>query len=266
MQKHINRVIIGVVVFLLAGCVTVNDVQRATDLIRTDNELTRLLVEVRPDDKAGASAYLIGLGNDAREEADALKGVQGHEADAIAYYRIASTAYWKSGKPEVANELFQTANNGTDLCTELGEKAPDRDCLFLRLVIPFAGLESLAGEKGLSGMMDGVDFGDGEATAAEISAMKDIHGSLSQAKTMVGKILIIGRDDRLLTHPSMQDYYCRNVRLAKDYYNPTVSVFVTKVREYGDNVGDVELDLEVTVEEARALKVKGGVPGFCPEE
>ena len=266
MQKNIKRVIAVVVVFLLAGCATVNDVRRATDLIRTDNELTRLLVEVRPGDKTGASTYLIGLANDAREEADALGSVQGNEADAIAYYRIASTAYWKSGQPEVANELFRTANSGTDLCTELGENAPDRDCLFLRLVIPFAGLESFAGEKGLSGLMNRVDFSEGEATADEIAAMKVVHGSLSQAKTLVDKILIIGRDDRLLSHPSMQDYYCRNAGLANDYFNPTVSVFVTKVREYKDNVGDPRLDLGVAVEEARGLKVKEGVPGFCPEE
>ena len=98
MKKHMNRAIIGIIVFLLAGCVSVQDVRRATNLIRTDNELTRLLVEVRPDDQAGAEAYLIGLASDAEQEADALVAAQGNQADAIAYYRIASTAYWKSGR------------------------------------------------------------------------------------------------------------------------------------------------------------------------
>ena len=45
MKSLRKRLMIGAVVFLLAGCATVNDVQRASDLIRTDNELTRLLVE-----------------------------------------------------------------------------------------------------------------------------------------------------------------------------------------------------------------------------
>jgi len=264
MQKHMYRLIIGIIVFLLAGCVSVQDVRRATDLIRTDNELTRLLVEVRPDDQVGAAAYLIGLASDAEQEADAVVAAQGNKADAIAFYRIASTAYWKSGQAEVVNDLFQTAEKGSALCTEMGEDAPDRDCLFLRLVIPFAGLESVA-ENDLSGMLDWVDFNDGNATDDEKETMKDIYGWLKLAKVPTQKILAIGQDDRLLSHATMRDYYCNNAQSAKDYYDPTVSVFVTKVREYSDNFGDPQPALDVTLQEARALKLNEAVPAFCSE-
>ena len=254
MKKNIYWAIGGVMVFLLAGCVSVQDVRRATDLIRTDNELTRLLVEVRPGDQAGAAAYLIGLAGDAEQEADALVAAQGNQADAIAFYRIASTAYWKSGSAEVVNDLFQTAEKGAALCTALGENAPDRDCLFLRLVIPFAGLESVAAND-LSGMLEWVDFNDGNATDDEKETMKDIYGWLKLAKVPTRKILTIGRDDRLLTHTSMRNYYCSNAKAAKDYYDPTVSVFVTKIGEYSRNFGEPKPALDVTLQEAR----------FCPE-
>jgi hypothetical protein len=264
MKKHMNQAIIGIIVFLLAGCVSVQDVRRATDLIRTDNELTRLLVEVRPDDQAGAEAYLIGLASDSEQEADALVAAQGNQADAIAYYRIASTAYWKSGSSEVVNDLFQTAEKGSALCTQMGDNAPDRDCLFLRLVIPFAGLESVADED-LSGLLEQVDFNDGTATDDEKEAMKETCGWLKLARIPTQKILAVGRDDRLLSHTSMRDYYCSNAESAKDYYDPTVSVFVTKVKEYSENFGDSKPALDVTLQEARGLKLNEGVPDFCSE-
>ena len=84
MQKSTNLFINGFIVLLLVCCATVEDVQRATDLIRTDNELTRLLVEIRPGDQIAAATYLTGLANHAEAEADALKGNQARISDAIA--------------------------------------------------------------------------------------------------------------------------------------------------------------------------------------
>lgn len=264
MQKFTTRFVISVIVFLLTGCATVKDVQRSTDLIRTDNELTRLLVEVRPNDQMAAETDLTFLANHAKGEADALKGIQGGIPDAIAYYRIASTAYWRSGNPKVVNNLFEAANNGSDLCARLGENAPDRDCLFLNLVIPFAGLESNANGKGLSGLLGGVDFNDGNATPDEIDIMGEIRNSLNQAKPLVEKIFAVGADDRLLSHPGMREYYCDNAKKAFGYYNSTAGVFVTKVREFQDKLTDNTSQLGITIEEARELrKLKKGVPSFC---
>ena len=264
MQKLTTRLVIGVVVFLLAGCATVKDIQRSTDLIRSDNELTRLLVEVRPSDQAAAATYLTGLAKHAVEEADALKDIQGKEPDAIAYYRIAATASWRSGNPKVVNNLFEVSNNGIELCTKLGDNAPDRDCLFLRLVIPFAGLESNANGKGLSGLLESVEFNDGEGTPGEIETMGEIRGSLNQARPLVEKILVIGKDDRLLSHPGMREYYCDNAKKAKGYYDSTAAVFVTKVKEFHQNFTDNTSSLGMTIDEARKIrKLKEDVPEFC---
>jgi hypothetical protein len=264
MQKFMARFTIGVILFLLVGCATVEDVQRSTDLIRTDNELARILVDVRPNDQIAAETDLTFLANHAKGEADALRGIQGRIPDAIAYYRIASTAYWRSGNPEVVNTLFEVSNNGTDLCAELGDNAPDRDCLFLRLVIPFAGLESNANGKGLSGLLDSVNFNDQEGTSEEIETMGEIRGSLNQAKPLVEKILVIGKNDRLLSHRGMRKYYCDNAKKAKGYYDSTAGVFVTKVREFHANYTDNTPPLGITIDEAREIrKLKEDVPEFC---
>ena len=264
MQKFTIRFMAGVMALFLAGCVTLQDVQRATDLIRTDNELTRLLVEVRPNDQTAAATYLTGLANHAKSAADGLKGKQGKESDAIAYYRIASTAYWRSGSPKAVNDLFASANSGTELCLQLGSQAPDRDCLFLRLVIPFAGLESNANKNGLSGILDGLDFNDGTATAVDIDKMRTIRDALVQAKPLVQKILAIGQDDRLISHESMRQYYCSNAKAALGYFDAAAGVFVTKVGEFRDNFPDRAGSLGVTREEALGIKkIEQGVPAFC---
>jgi hypothetical protein len=264
MKKLRNPIIITAMVVLLAACASVQDVRRATDLIRADNELTRLLVEVRPGDQAGATAYLIGLASESAQQGDTLAAAQGNQADAIAFYRIAATAYWKSCSSETAASLFQTAEKGTALCTGMGTQAPDRDCLFLRLVIPFAGLEAVAGEE-LEMMMDEVDFNDGTATDLEKEMMEETYSRLKLARTPAQKILAVGSDDRLLSHASMRDYYCRNAKMAKEYYDSTLAVFIAKVREYGDNFGDSQPALGVDLTEARALKLAEKVPAFCSE-
>ena len=105
MQKFMNLFINVFFFLLLVSCATVEDVQRATDLIRTDNELTRLLDEVRPGDQTGVATDLIALATHAKGEADSLKSERGRVLDAIAYYRIAATAYWRSGRSEVVNDL-----------------------------------------------------------------------------------------------------------------------------------------------------------------
>jgi hypothetical protein len=262
MEKFKNRLMIGIIIFLLAGCATVKDVQRASDLIRTDNELTRLLVEVRPSDQAGASIYLIGLATHAKSKADALKEDQRKITDAIAYYRIAATAYWRSGRTEVVNVLFEVTNNGTKLCADLGKNAPDRDCLFLQLVIPFAGLESNA--KDVSKLLNEVDFNDRDAKPEEITTMRKISESLIQVKSLIQKILEVGKDNRLLSPSGMREYYCENARNAFRYYDSNTARFVTKVRDFYGNFTDNHPDLGITIEEARGIReLKVGVPGFC---
>ena len=73
MKKFTIRFIIGISVFLLVGCATAEDVRRASDLIRTDNELARILEEVRPVDQITSEMDLINLANHAKAEADFAK-------------------------------------------------------------------------------------------------------------------------------------------------------------------------------------------------
>jgi hypothetical protein len=256
---------IGVTLSILAGCATVKDVQRATDLIRTDNELTRLLVEVRPHDPAGAATYLNALAAQAKDEADALRNSSDSVPDAIAYYRIASTAYWRSGREDIANNLFEVTENGTKLCTALGDKAPDRDCMFLQLVIPFAGLESIASNENLATLLDKVYFGDKDASKEDIENMMKVYRSLVKVRPLVQKILSVTTDNRYLSHSGMRDYYCGNAQKAVDYYDGIVGAFRSKVRVLSDGIPAHRGDLDITDTEIEALKLSKGVPDFCPK-
>jgi len=264
MEKLASRLVIGVILFLLTACATVKDVQRASDLIRTDNELTRLIVEVRPSDPTAAAIYLSAVAAHAKSEATALKGHQDKILDAIAYYRIAATAYWRSGRTEVVNDLFEVTDNGTKLCSDLGQNAPDRDCLFLQLVIPFAGLESLLNQTGLPNLFKSINFNDGIASSSEIDTMRRIHQTLIQTKPLIQTILAVGEDNRFLSHPGMREYYCRNATNAVASYDSCAGTFAGTVRVFHDKFPDHKPPLGITIDEAREIRnLKGGVPDFC---
>jgi len=258
MKKHLVTFVFGVGVLILSGCATVKDVQQATDLIRTDNELTRLLVEVRPKDQEGSATYLVGIATHAQTEAESLEGLKGKEADAIAYYRIAATAYWKSGAPEVVDDLFEATLRGMNLCAELKEAGPDRDCMFLQLVIPFAGLESLANGVNLKDTLGNIDFYDNKDTENEIETMRNAFGDLEKARELIKKIYQFETDDRLKKHASMRDYYCSNVEKARTYHIGHTGELIGKVKDYDQSPALQDTSpLGITIEQARALNTIG---------
>lgn len=265
MKKSKIRFVIPLLVALLAGCATAKDVQQATDLIRTDNELTRLLVEVRPDDLERSAIYLNGLANHAKTEADRLAGEPGKESDAIAYYRIAATAFWRAGMSEDVNALFEVAEKGGNLCAGLENRAPDRDCLFLRLVIPFAGLEAKAKEQDPSDLLETVNFNDGSASPVEIETMQQISTLLNEFKPLVIKIFDAGSDERFKSHAGMRTYYCNNAKKADEFYSPRALEFGTKVREFDQNLSGSAPPLGITVDSADSLIIPDSqYPSFCP--
>ena len=266
MTDFIPRLMIGIVFYSLAACATVEDVTQASDLIATDNELTRLLAELRPDDQAGASSELAGLAATAQYQADALRDTPA-KADAIAYYRIAATAYWRSGNPDVTTDLFASTNAGNQLCTELGSEAPERDCLYLQLIIPFAGVETKAASDGVAELLDSVDFNDGDASSGDIENMNAVRDSLAATKPALEKILAMGSDESLQNHQSMQTYYCDNTqKMVNDYFVPNASLLATKVREF-KNVPEPRQDLGFSLDDARKLKkLSPSMPAFCLTE
>ncbi len=263
MHKFLSKLVLGFIVISMFGCATVRDVQRGTDIMRTDNELARILKGERVDPKISESAELTQIGDHAKKEGDALKKTPNKALDALAYYRIAATAYWKSKNPDVTNHLFATVNSGIETCNTMGGKAPDRDCLFLQLVIPFAGLESFTNEKQISTLLGSVNFSDGTATTDEIETMDTAAGFLQQVKTQVESILAIGADERLLSHPGMTGYYCGNANDAKDFFDTRAARYTTKVSLFEKSFPNNK-SLKMNLEQVQALrKLDYDLPESC---
>jgi hypothetical protein len=264
MQKLLGKLILGVVVISMVACATVKDVQRGTDIIRTDNELARMLDQKQLDPNLSWSAEMTQIGDHAKEEGDALKETPGKAFDALAYYRIAATAYWKSSNPDVTNHLFAAVNSGIETCNAMGANAPDRDCLFLQLIIPFAGLESFANEKQISILLDNVVFSDGTAMAVEIETMNEVADFLQQVKPQVESILAIGKDERLLSHHGMNAYYCDNARKVMDFFDTRAARYTTKVSQFEESFPSHDPPLDMSLEQAQSLrKLENILPELC---
>ena len=250
----------------MVGCVTIRDIQRGTDIIRTDNELARILNEKQLDKEIPRSTELIQIGDHARKEGDALKNMSGQALDALAYYRIAATAYWKSNEPEVTDRLFAVYDHGIEICNVMGANAPDRDCLFLELVIPLSGFESFIKEKQISALLDKVRFSDGTATEEEIGTMNKAGALLNEVKPRVESILAIARDERLLTHPGMHEYYCDNAKKAMNVFRGRTGTFESKVFQFESMFPDHDPPLEMSLEQVQTLsRLENELPESCVE-
>ena len=264
MQKFLSKLVLGFIVISMLGCATVRDVQRGTDIIRTDNELARILNEKQLDPKISWSAELTQIGDHAKKEGDALKEVSNKALDALAYYRIAATAYWKSNNADFTNHLFSTVNSGIEICNTMGGNAPDRDCLFLQLVIPFASLESFANEKQITTLLDNVVFSDVTATAGEIETMNKVAGFLHQVKPQVESILAIGKDERLLSHHGMNAYYCGNAKKVMNFFDTRAAKYTTKVSQFEESFPNHDPSLKMSLKQVQSLrKLENELPASC---
>lgn len=264
MQKVLNKLFLSLIVVAAIGCATVEDVQRGSDIIQIDNELIRILENKQDDPQTTVGAELTQIGDHAKKKGDTLKNVSDKASDALAYYRIAATAYWKSNNPDVTNRLFAVCDSGIEVCNAMGANAPDRDCSFLQLVIEFAGLESFANEKHISALLDEVVFSDGNATAEEIKTMNDVGIFLNQVKPRVESILAIGRDEHLFSHPGMHEYYCDNAKAAKDFFDGRTGTYKSKVFQFENSFPGHDPALEMSLEQAERLgKLENELPRGC---
>lgn len=196
------------------GCATVNDVRQASQLIHTDNQLAALLAARSDKHHVVAQAELVSLGEDARKQAETLELDPSAKREAIAYYRIAATAFWQSGSSEAVDRMFGTVANGRALCESMpATKVPDRDYLFLKLLLPLAAFEASArADAGQADALEQVDFTDQENTASELETLKAVFRYLQAQKRLIREVDSL-RDDRSLAgHTGMQAYYEENSR------------------------------------------------------
>jgi hypothetical protein len=136
----------------------------------------------------------------------------------------------------------------------------------LRLVIPFAGLESFADEKQISALLDSVVFSDGTATAIEIESMNKAAGFLLQLKPQVESILAIGQDERLLSHPGMRKYYCDNARAAKNFFDSRTGTYKSKVFQFENSFPNHDTPLEMSLQKVEKWgKLEHGLPESCTQ-
>ena len=197
-------------------------------------------------------------------DASATAKKYGGSADAIAFYRIAATAYWRSGDSTVIEKLFAVTNSGQEACKALGDKAPDRDCLFLKFVIPFAGLESASKERSYDEELANINFFDRVNTDKEIKVLEDSGQYLGKIKAPVESILKFGSDPVLTTHTEMRVYYCDNAEKALTHYNNIAANLSSKTKSNYARQSDLVGSPKISTATAEGLtKLDNKIPEFC---
>ena len=210
MRKLKHWLLAVAIPLFLVGCVTVEDLQSANRLIHADDQL-QTLVQAQPEDiNQAVSVELIALGNDAMKQAKLLAGNEATQREAVSYYRIAATAFWQSRSDSAASQLFEARDDGLALCEDLKPNAPDRDRLFLKLIIPYAVLETSMhdADKALDIVQGEIESND--LTSKSVDALEDAYGNLKTAKSAIKEIESLEQDPALKEHEEFNAYYQYN--------------------------------------------------------
>lgn len=219
---------------ILSACVTTTEFKQANDLIRSDNTLMYLLNNGSPEPDQKSELFF--LATHAKQQGDSLKSSD--KPTSIAYYRIATSAYWKSGESIEAPDAFiDAAESGNDLCNDIESNAnsfsPDRDCFFLALVVPYAVVEALLNNTVLSQLLE-LD----PITAANASEATDIlsksYSILAKSHAAVNEVIAAGstKSDLLLGSSSLNQYYCGGSKEAFSDHRSLARKLERHVSEY----------------------------------
>lgn len=257
--------VVCLAVTMIMGCASLKDVQRAGELIRTDNELESLLRDKAPL-SAEKTEQILVLGHFAKKEADMLatENQEPKIRDAISYYRIAATAFWKSQSKDISSDLLNSVDGGLDLCRKLGDRAPDRDEMYLHLVTHYAIYDEIFRSKtDIKQKLIKVNFDDADNTEQEIKLMKIVGDILIRMKNPIDKMLLFGADKRYKTHEGMRKYFCKNLSKAKDNYDILYTLYKVRVIQYHSSSYILDKTRLPSLNEVGSIKFVIEKPQYC---
>ncbi len=252
-----DRLIITLVLTLtVGGCATVEDVNKTSDMLRLDNELTAII-----NGQDSSNMSLDDIASEAINHAEQEKNAQ-NKVTAISYYRIAATALWQSDSSNSSQKLWATASEGETLCNELGENAPDRDCLYLKLVTRFAAIEEAAAGRDYDTELNGVTFTDG-SSPTEINTLDEAAKYLRTIKSPTDQVIEYGSEPALVTHVQLRKYYCQNIKQIHQHYRNTGALLLTKTRGFYVNTPEAKPTPVNDEDKVKRLRDIKPVPAVC---
>lgn len=253
-QQFNSRVSICLAVVLVLGaCATTEDVRRASNLIRLDNELTRTLENQTLDNSQKSKAMLAIIATDAQNQANKKE----NDYDTIAFYRVAAIARWQQQDDTSYTDLISNVDAGLKICTSLGDKKPDRDCFILKLVLPFSAIELTAA--GIDTYLDGIDFTDSDNTDNEVKALNQAVDEIESYYSLINRIYSIGGDDKnmLHDHAALINYYCTESNRLWNLYSARWGSVGQKVAQFETQNPVTTESIDFTLARIRDLDPKG---------
>ncbi|MGL1956250.1 MAG: hypothetical protein OCD00_02880 [Colwellia sp.] len=243
----------------LTACVTLKEVQQSTDLLNTEQHLNQVLTSKGKNLKSELAIIAVH----AVTQADELVKKEKYKSFAISYYRIAATAYWQAKETSSVNDLFKVANSGQKACGSLEEKAPDRDCLFLYLVLPFASMEEISKNHDFDFLNQGEQYGVGSDWSLLQSKLNAAQQSLQNMNMIVGKVIDIGhtRKNLISGHNTLKQYYCENAKEAKTHLNSLGNTLLLHTQQFLKNPKEVKLHLSSN--KVASLRISKSLANYC---
>lgn len=216
----IKAAFVAISIVFISSCVSTEEAQESETLVDINSQLIELLKEADLSGNSSEKPALASFADKAYAKAKALEGKQQSKL-ALGFYQVASQAYWRDDIASNNVLIFDIAGTVEELCTELGEQAPDRDCFVSPLIEHLANIEIITINPGLT--LRGTD-----PSKTEVATSRDLLLSLGQkssdqalhlngALTNLMNYAVVNQPI-LGNHPGLKGYVCSNLVSVFDVY------------------------------------------------
>lgn len=205
---------------LLASCLSNNGVQQSNDLVDINEQLTELLAQADLASNRSEKPILGQFASKVHAKANELAQQQ-QTALAIGFYQAASQAYWRDDIAQNNSAIFEISNKVKELCAQLGDQAPDRDCFISPLMEHIASVDMITFNPELS--IQGGEASE-EMAARSRTLLLDLgkksNDQVGFANGALTNLFNYAAENQsiLSEHPELNTYICSNLVTVFDDY------------------------------------------------
>lgn len=129
-------------IVFISSCVSTEEAHDSENLVDINGQLAELLIQADANNNRSEKPAIESFAVNAYTKAKELEGQQELKL-ALGFYQAASQAYWRDDIAANNASIFEIAEKVEQLCADLGDQAPDRDCFVSPLIEHIASVDMI---------------------------------------------------------------------------------------------------------------------------
>jgi hypothetical protein len=221
-SRSIKAAFVAICIVFISSCVSTDEAQDSENLVDINGQLAELLIQADANNNRSEKPEIESFAVKAYTKAKELEGQQQVKL-ALGFYQAASQAFWRDDIAANNASIFEIAEKVEQLCADLGDQAPDRDCFVSPLIEHIASVDMITFNPKLT--LPGTGVSESMALSSRALLLdlgKKSNDEVGFANGALTNLMnyAVANQSVLNNHPELNVYVCSNL----------VSVFGTYVR------------------------------------